>query len=391
MKVAIFGGSFNPPHKGHVQAALDAISYLKPDKLLVIPAAIPPHKSLGEDSPSPEERFELARLAFSGIPQVQVSDIELKRSGKSYTVDTISQLRDIYPDARFYLLLGTDMFLSFERWYEFRRILDNAALAVFARDWGEDGAISNFAGHLSSAYGARVVIIPREILPMASMDARVLFPKRQGADCVPPEVYAHIIKKRLYKAKPEFSWLRRQAYKMLDPRRIPHVQGCEQEAVKLAQRWGEDPEDAAETAILHDITKKLLVGEQLLLCERYGIIIDSLEARSPKLLHAKTGAALAEDLFGVSAKVKNAIRWHTTGRADMSLLEKIIYLADYIEPTRSFKGLSALKALAYEDIDEALLLGLEMTLDELKRTGVTPHRNSIDAMEFLKTRRERFK
>ena len=95
-------------------------------------------------------------------------------------------------------------------------------------------------------------------------------------------------------------------------------------------------------------------------------------------------------MFGVSARVRDAIRWHTTARPEMSLLEKIIYLADYIEPTRSFEGISALRALAYEDIDEAMLLGLEMTLDELKRTGVTPHRNSIDAMEFFKTRRERF-
>ncbi|MGI5935782.1 MAG: nicotinate-nicotinamide nucleotide adenylyltransferase, partial [Oscillospiraceae bacterium] len=98
---------------------------MKPDKLLVIPTAIPPHKSLEEDSPGPEERFELARLAFAGIPQAEVSDIELKRGGKSYTADTISQLRDIYPGAQFYLLLGTDMFLGFEKWYEFRRILDS--------------------------------------------------------------------------------------------------------------------------------------------------------------------------------------------------------------------------------------------------------------------------
>ena len=164
MKIAIFGGSFNPPHRGHVEAALDAISYLKPDKLLVIPAAIPPHKSLDEDSPEPEERFKLARLAFAGIPQAEVSDIELKRNGKSYTADTISQLRDIYPGARLYLLLGTDMFLGFERWHEFRGILDSVTLAVFARRIGND-VIKNCADYLASKYGARVTIIPRKFCP----------------------------------------------------------------------------------------------------------------------------------------------------------------------------------------------------------------------------------
>ena len=85
MRIALYGGSFNPPHPGHVQAALCVLRELKPDRLLIVPDRIPPHKELAEDSPPPEERLALCRLAFAGLPCVEVSDLELRREGKSYT------------------------------------------------------------------------------------------------------------------------------------------------------------------------------------------------------------------------------------------------------------------------------------------------------------------
>ena len=198
---------------------------------------------------------------------------------------------------------------------------------------------------------------------------------------LPGTVYEHIISRRLYGAKPGWNWLREKAYSMLKTKRIPHVKGCEEEAVRLALHWGADPEQAAEAAILHDITKKLNLREQLILCEKYGIIPDALEAASEKLLHAKTGAAIAKESFGVSENVYDAIKWHTTGRADMSLLEKIIYMADYIEPTRDFEGVEKLRQLAYTDLDAAMKLGYEMSLGDLARYGVSPHPNTIEALE----------
>ena len=149
--------------------------------------------------------------------------------------------------------------------------------------------------------------------------------------------------------------------------------------MQLARRWGEDPESAAVAGILHDMTKNLSYDEQLILCEKYGIILDTAEKNSPKLLHAITGAAAARDLFGVSDNIYQAIRWHTTGKPDMTTLEKIIYLADYIEPTRDFEGLEELRALAYEDLDRALALGLKMSLEDLRRRNVEAHRATVEA------------
>ena len=118
------------------------------------------------------------------------------------------------------------------------------------------------------------------------------------------------------------------------------------------------------------------------MAEKYGIVFDALERENVKLTHAITGAALSRDLFGVTDRVYGAIRWHTTGRPDMTLLEKIIYLADYIEPTRDFEGVEPLRSLAYEDIDAAMGLGLRMSLDELAANGIVPHSDSIEALRW---------
>lgn len=182
----------------------------------------------------------------------------------------------------------------------------------------------------------------------------------------------------------ELEELRAQAYQYLNAKRIPHVAGCEQEAEKLALRWGEDPCLAAKAGILHDITKRNTYSEHLELCDKYKIDCDEAELAEPKLLHAKTGAALAEHVFHMPQKIVEAIRWHTTGKPDMTLLEKILYLADYIEPTRNFEGVETLRKLAYENIDLAMARALQMSLDDLYSRGIEPFCNSIDACSYYK-------
>ena len=382
MRIAVYGGSFNPPHPAHVRAARLAYAALAPDKLLVIPAADPPHKALAAGSPTPEERFELTKLAFRDFPEAEISDVELRRGGESYTSDTVEELAREYPGAELWLVIGTDMLTSFERWHEFRSILAGAALAVLPRNEGELPEIERCAARFEALYGARVRIIDAAPLPMSSSEMRDMLVARRGADVLDGEVYARIIRLRDYGAKPQLDWLRERAYAYLKPKRIPHVAGCEQEASKLALRWGEDPGDAAEAGILHDITKKLSMDEQLILAEKYGIVFDKFERENIKLTHAITGAALSRELFGVPDRIYSAIRWHTTGRADMTLLEKIIYLADYIEPTRDFDGVEPLRKLAYEDIDSAMALGLKMSLEELRQNGIEPHGATVSALEW---------
>lgn len=382
MKIVIYGGSFNPPHCGHVEAAFAVSECLKPDKMLIIPASIPPHKELADGSPDALERLELTRLAFSDIPNAEVSDMEILREGKSYSADTLEELMRLYPGAEFTFVMGSDMLLSFEEWYRFRFLLENMTLGVFCRNEGEDAQVIEHADYLKRQYGAKCVFINHEPKPMASSDIRDMLPRRRGASYLPETVYSRIIKNGDYDAKPELYWLREKAYAMLAPKRVAHVIGCEAEAVTLANRWGEDPENAAEAGILHDITKKLVLSDQLILCRKYDIINDTAEEENVKLLHAKTGAALARDLFNISDEVYDAIRWHTTGKPDMTLLEKIIYMADYIEPNRDFDGVDELRKLAYENLDEAMAQGLKMSLEDIKSYGQEPYYATADAYKW---------
>ncbi len=379
MKTAIYGGSFNPPHLGHVKAAATVWEKLEPDRFLIIPTNIPPHKDIAEGSPSPEQRMELCRLAFQDIPGVELSDMEIKREGRSYSADTVSILREKYPEDELYLVIGSDMFLSFCQWYKFQYLLENCVLTVLSREEDDRRELEEFKAEMEEKYSARVLLLSHEPLPMSSEDVRDRLRLGLGSDMLPDAVYAEIIRKRYYDAEPELTWLRQKVIPMLSSERIAHTAGCEHEAVQLAKLWGEDPEKAAVAGILHDSTKNLRYDEQLILCDKYGIILDNAQKENPKLLHAITGAALAKDMFGVSEEISQAIRWHTTGKPDMTTLEKIIYLADYIEPTRNFDGVEQLRELAYEDLDKALALGLEMSLEELRRQNVEPHRDTVEA------------
>ena len=136
-KIGIYGGTFNPPHTGHLQAAKQAVELLGLDELLMIPDRIAPHKEIPAGSPTPDQRLEMLRIALAGEEKIKPSDIELRREGVSYTYLTLEGLRDLYPDARLTLLMGTDMFLSFETWKEPERIMALADLGVFYR--GEKG------------------------------------------------------------------------------------------------------------------------------------------------------------------------------------------------------------------------------------------------------------
>jgi len=382
MRIAIYGGSFNPPHIGHAEAARAACEALRPDRFLIMPASTPPHKELEENSPEPEQRLEFCRLAFGDIPGVEVSDLELRREGKSYTSDTVEVLRKEYPDAELCLVMGSDMFLSFRSWYRWQYMLEECTLAVMSREDFDRQELLDFKGKLEQENGAKVILIDHTPLPMSSTEVRERLRMGLGADELPEAVYELIIRKGFYDAKPELPWLRQMVMPYISENRIEHVSGVESQAVQLAMRWGADPESAAVAGILHDITKSMDKAKQLKLCEKYAIMLEKDEIENPSLLHARTGAALAKDRFGVSEEIYEAIRWHTTGKPDMTLLEKIIYLADYIEPTRDFDGVTELRELCFEDLDKAMALGLKMSLEEIRARGKEPFHDTVDAYNW---------
>lgn len=382
MRIAVYGGSFNPPHLGHLDAAQCVSASIKPDKFLIIPDNLPPHKEMAEGSPNGMQRLEMCRAQFDGIENVEISNMELLREGRSYTCHTVAELRRQYPEDEIFLVVGTDMLMTFDEWRNAEYLFRECTLTALTRDDGDDAAMQARCDEYREKFDARITLIPHTPLPMSSSDIRAELSQRKGVDKLTDAVYSLIIKHRYYCAEPDFDWLRDKSFAMLDKRRIPHVAGCEIEAARLAQHWGADPETAAVAGILHDCTKRLKHDKQLLLCEKYGIILDNVEKNSPQLLHSKTGAAVARDVFGVSDEIYEAIRWHTTGKADMSLMEKIIYLADYIEQTRDFPGVDMLRQLAYTDLDMAMAKGLEMSVQDIRARNIEPHVNTLNALNY---------
>ncbi len=392
-RIGIFGGSFNPPHLGHILAVREFREKLSLDRILLIPAATPPHKMLTANSPAAVHRLEMTRLAAAELPYAEVSDIELRREGASYTADTLDELRAIYPEDEFFLLMGTDMFLSFETWYHPERIAAQATVAVAHRSADNAQQLQNCAERLKKTLDLRAVFVENEYLPHSSTSVRALLAFQAAEDYVAPTVMEYIQRNDLYFSRDDlkglgFDRLQEVSLCLHNKKRVPHVIGCSDTAERLALKYGANPTDAKRAGILHDVTKALNGQEQLKLCEHYAMILSNFERMNPKLLHAKTGAVIAEQIFGENPAVCDAIRWHTTGRANMNVLEQIVYLADYMEPNRAFDGVDELRRLTEENLDDAMYLGLTMTMEQLKANRRDIDKNTSAALHWLKERKQ---
>lgn len=171
--------------------------------------------------------------------------------------------------------------------------------------------------------------------------------------------------------------IRYELKKQLKKERYIHTIGVMYTAASIAMRYGEDIEKAMTAGLLHDCGKFAPAGEQIRLCKKYELPLKESELEMPALIHAKLGAYLAKEAYKVcDGEILNAILYHTTGRPDMTMLEKIVFLADYIEPGRKMiPGLSDVRRLAFTDIDQAVCLCSKQTLSYLEKSG-----RSIDPM-----------
>ncbi len=387
-RIGIFGGTFNPVHIGHIQAAKQALTALHLDRVLLIPDHIAPHKELPTGSPTPQQRLDMLRIAVQDCPGLEISDIELRREGVSYTYLTIQELKRMYLHDQLVLLMGTDMFTSFDSWRNPEEILKNASLGVFCRGDKKEKQTIAAQKERMEAMGAQVELAHNDVIAISSTQMRRLLAFRCAGSFLPEGVLEYIREYRLYNTRAQWKNLPMEALEpivlsLLNPNRVAHVLGCRDTAVALAKRWGADETDAARAGILHDITKAIDGPLQLTLCEAYGKILDDFSRKYPKTLHALTGSLVAERIFGENKAVVDAIAYHTTGKADMNLLEMIIYVADYMEPNRDFPGVETLRQLAFSDIQAALRLGLEMTMEHLKEQGSEVSPASREALAWL--------
>ena len=197
MKIGIMGGTFNPPHMGHLNAATAAKENIPLDKLILIPAGIPPHKKMAKNSATVEQRLEMTRLCAEEIG-AEVSDVEIRREGKSFTVDTLAHFRDVYPDAELWLIMGTDMFLTVETWRCAEEILEKTCIAAVPRNDGDMEKLREHSEFLHEKYGARTRIIDVAAVTISSTELRPDVADEKSLGYLPERVREYIAEHKLY-------------------------------------------------------------------------------------------------------------------------------------------------------------------------------------------------
>lgn len=196
-KIAIYGGSFDPPHKGHKLLARNLAQICGAQRVMIIPTALSPFKTGSKATAA--DRLQMCRLAFNE-PLFEVSDIEMRRGGKSYTVDTLCEVKKIYPQAQLYLFMGDDMFLSFDKWYKYRQILEMCIPVAACRteDLAKLTDMKHFAEEKLNLGEGEVLICENTPFETSSSEIRDTLKKGLNSPALQEEVYGYIKEKGLY-------------------------------------------------------------------------------------------------------------------------------------------------------------------------------------------------
>lgn len=389
MRIGIFGGTFNPPHSGHKRLAESMIKAACLDKVLIIPTFTPPHKQ-GSDLASETHRLNMCRLAFPES-HFEVSDLEIKRKGKSYTIDTVTELKKQYPDNELFLIIGSDMLLSFHKWYRFEEILRNVTLCVATRE--NDISCEKllfYAKDVLNLKDNEIIISPIEAFVCSSTDVRNRIKAGENTDSfLTGEVRKYIMDNNIYKDK-YTDWKRLLKERLVEKRYI-HSLNVADSALELAQKYGADKEKAYFAGLVHDIMKNASDEEQLQIMEKGGIILTRTEKENKKLWHAMAGECYLRAEMGITDEdILNAVRYHTTGRAGMSLLEKVVYIADYISAERDYEDVDVMRDLSLNaGLDEAALYALKYSFRSLSEKGKLIHTDSVEYYNELIMEKEK--
>lgn len=391
MNIGILGGTFNPVHLGHLYMAEEAKKALKLDHVIFMPNYIPPHKENTDVSVT--DRVEMLHLALSDDPSFSVSTFEIEKEGISYTFETVEELHRRHPLDTFFFIIGEDSYVNFWRWKNPERILQASEIVVLERSGyrKEDSMKTDtlFQHHHKKAW--RVMA---DTIEISSTDIRRRL--KEGLDIkglVPEKVRTYIKENCLYENTP-WTYLQLEHYvkEHVKPSRFTHIQGVVEASKMLSELYDGNEEDVSLAALCHDMLKDQKTSDLLHVIRQFGE--DPVEkGLAPQILHAQAGALFLQHECGVrNMDILNAVRYHTTGRPQMSKTEKIVFIADYIEKNRNFPGVDELRKIALLELDEAVYTALSQTLTHLKSLQMPIASDSVSAFEYYgKKRKERTK
>ncbi len=355
MRVLLFGGSFDPPHRGHAALLTAAAERVRPDLILIVPAFRAPLKA-GHSAPA-EERLRLVRRGLiPSLParwrrKTRVETGELLSRRRVYTVETLARLKAAHPGWELHFAAGSDAAAAWTRWRSPRR------LKRLCRWW-----TALRPGAPTRKIPAHFTVIRRPMPDVSSTDLRADL--AAGLDCsarLHPRVLARISSRGLYG-----TGLTAALADGLKPGRFAHTLAVRRLAEALARRWGEDPRQASLAALLHDCGRLMGRKRQARYARKRRLKVPFLaeaRRRAPGLLHAYVGEDLARRRFGCRDKaVLAAVRSHTLGAPRMSRLETILYVADAVSEDRGHAEAGPLRRLAFRDLEAAFTACLSAKL-----------------------------
>ena len=375
MRIAVFGGSFDPPHLEHIRLAEAAVKELRLDKLFVMPAHTPPHKPwklLAKDA----YRLEMCRIAFSQVQNAEISDYEMQQGGTSYTYLTCRHFKTLYPDAEIFWLVGTDMLRDFPTWKNPEEILSCVTLAVCGRNETQ-GWVAQEQEAFKRRFGKEFAWLQYNASAVSSTKIRVLAGAGMRLTPLTTErVEAFIRENELY-----FIENAKDALALEKQTRVEHSLRVAELAAARAYSLKIPESKAVQAALFHDCAKNLSADSPWL----KGFALPSEWGEVPAAVaHQFQGAYVAERLGVTDGDVLNAVRYHTSARPNMSELEKLIFLADMLEEERAYDGVDELRRLFWkgDSLDECLEEALFQTLEFLKKKGGAIYALTKAAHEF---------
>ena len=355
-------------HVEHVKTVVAAIDELKLDKIFIVPTFLPPHKNVSPASGA--DRINMLKIAFRGEKKAEISDFELKNAGKSYSYITAEHFRSLYPDAEIFMLVGGDMLKDFKTWKNPERILNAVNLAAVRRedyDFNEKAEREYF----KSAFNKDFTLLDFVGKEISSTEIRTYLAfniKPQGID---EKVIDYINKNAVYPPDAYQKYI----FKHLPEKRVIHTANVVICALKKAKELNLDYEKVRIAATLHD-------------CAKYDDYRDYKDFELPKdvpspVVHAFLGAFVAEKVLGIKdAEILDAIKYHTSGKAEMSTLSKLIFVADMIEKGRSYDGVDILREKYEKDFESCFRLCLKEEVQHLLNKKQYIYAETLNAYDY---------
>jgi len=386
-RIGIMGGTLDPVHDGHLRMAQYALQHASLSQVLMLPSGNPPHKP--HVTPA-EDRWRMLCAVCAGQEGLVPCREELDRSGTIYTVDTLSILKEKYPNADLYYLIGADTLMELKRWREYSRVLHLTRFLVCPRSSrytpdeleAERSRLTMLGGHIDW--------LDMEVLDVSSTGLREAIRLGQEAAHLPVQVQEYAETCGLYGADPRIpeasQWMPR-LFADLSHKRFSHTLGVAATARRLAMVHGLDADRAEMAGLLHDCAKCMPLKDMQRLARDNRLTGDKALMESGALLHAIVGEYRARTDYGMTdPAILGAIRRHTTGAPGMTKLDMAVWLADAIEPTRApYPLLEELRALAEVSLEQAILTSMENTLAYVRKKGEHVHPATMQTVEWLRT------